>query len=105
MRKGFYGNINDGYSVDQLSDKTIIQTLPVESTVSEIITRALQSLAGGACTISQVEELVQQEFQVLHIDYPLTLDEGKITSMLEEYTMLIDQWKNLREGESLELEF
>lgn len=105
IRKGFYGNINDGYSVSQLSDKTIIQTLTVESTTSEIITRALQSLAGGAFTISQVTELVRQEFQVLHIDYPLTLNEEKIASMLSEYTILINQWKNLKEGEALAIEF
>jgi hypothetical protein len=62
LKKGFYGNIYNGYSVKQLSDKEIIKTLPLQSTVAEITARALQSLGSGSCTMDQFLTLIYEEF-------------------------------------------
>ena len=104
LQHGFYGNINNGYSFEQLSDKEIIKTLPVESMASEIIIRALQSLSTGACSVSQFKDLITEEFSVWSINYPITLQEEEIRQLLTNYQNLVDQWSQLKEGDSLELE-
>jgi hypothetical protein len=103
LNNGFYGNIYNGYSVSQLSDKEIIKTLPLQSTVAEIITRALQSLGTGACTIEQFMELIDAEFKLYSINIPVHLGKQEIMEMLSDYQSLLSQWQKLKEGESLEL--
>ncbi|HYG52781.1 MAG TPA: hypothetical protein VD905_17880 [Flavobacteriales bacterium] len=105
FKNGFYGNIYNGYSVKQLSDKEIIRKLPAESTVSEITTRALQSLAAGACTVEQFTEIIHQEFTRYAINFPLALDEKTIRQMLWEYENLVAQWEQLKDDQGLELHF
>ncbi|GAB3178150.1 hypothetical protein [Telluribacter humicola] len=103
LRKGFYGNIYSGYTVEQLSTKEVIQRLDVESMVSEIITRALQSLSTGACTPDQFSDLVQQELDKFGINSPLSLNKERVNQMLLHYQDLIRQWRAVAEGESLTL--
>jgi hypothetical protein len=103
LRKGFYGNIYDGYSIKQLSDKEVIKTLHVESAVSEIITRALQSLSTGACTIDQFSNLINEEFQLFSIRFSLNLGKGIISEMLADYKNTMIRWEQLENGETLDL--
>jgi hypothetical protein len=65
LRKGFWGMISSGYSISELSDKNVIITLDVESLVSEVIARALQSLASGACSTTQFIDLINAELTQL----------------------------------------
>lgn len=104
IKRCFFGNIREGYPVSQLSQKETIQILPAESMVSEVVTRALQSLSSGACTIDQFKELIMQEIELQGIHYSLHLTPGDIEDMLQEYQQLLKQWKELREGESIALE-
>jgi hypothetical protein len=103
LKYGFYGNINNGFTVKELSDKEIIKTLPVESTVSEIVTRALQSVWSGACSIEQFNSLIEAEFKNLSINFPLNLTEDNVFQMYSQYDELITQWTKLKEGESMEV--
>jgi hypothetical protein len=103
LTKGFYGNIYKGYSVKLLSDKNTIRTLPLQSAVAEIITRALQSLGAGACSMEQFTELVNEEFKLYSINFALDLDKNKISQMLSDYKKIVTQWEQLKEGEGLEL--
>ena len=43
LRKGFFGNIAAGYSIEALSDKEVMKSLSGESWVAEILARALAS--------------------------------------------------------------
>lgn len=103
LEHGFYGNIYYGFTVRQLSQKEIIQGLHIESGVSEIATRALQSLSTGACTPDQFLQLIEEEFNKFSIVYPLSFTEETISRMLTDYQGLIDQWQELREGQSIDL--
>ncbi|MBL7901018.1 MAG: hypothetical protein JNK73_03410 [Bacteroidia bacterium] len=103
LKHGFYGNIYNGYTVKELSDKEIIKTLPVESVVSEIATRALQSIWSGACSIEQFNSLIEAEFKNLSINFRLNLTEEEVFQMYSQYDELITQWKQLKEGESIEV--
>lgn len=98
---GFYGNILKGYSVEQLSDKKIIKTLPPQSWYAEITTRALQSLSSGACTIQQFPSLIETELQQFSINYNQNLNEEIISNMLNQYQQLIQEWHSLTEGQTL----
>lgn len=104
LKQGFYGNINSGFTVNELSDKEIIKTLTVESTVSEIATRALQSLWSGATSVEQYHHLIEAEFKALSISFPLNLTEEKVFQMFLEYDDLTKRWKAIKEGESIELD-
>jgi hypothetical protein len=103
LKRGFYGNIYIGYSVKQLSDKNTIRTLPIQSAVAEITTRALQSLGAGACTIEQFSRLINEEFELYSINFELDLEKKKISQMLSDYKKITSQWEQLKEGEGLEL--
>jgi hypothetical protein len=105
LNQGFYGNILKGYSVEQLSDKQIIKTLPPQAWFAEITTRALQSLSSGACTMQQFSALVQTELQQFSINYNAPLTPPIITEMITEYQQLMQQWQNLNEGETLNLKY
>ena len=103
LNQGFYGNILNGYSVEQLSDKQIIKTLPAQAWFAEIVTRALQSLSSGACTVQQFPSLVETELQQFSISYNANLTQQIIDKMYAEYQYLLKQWHNLSEGETLNL--
>lgn len=105
LKSGFYGNIENGYSIEELSRKEIIQILPQESMVAEIITRALQSLWSGACDLEQFIPLIKSELNTLNINYPLNITNETVESILSEYQKLIEHWNLVKEGESLELVF
>ena len=102
---GFYGNINKGYTVEQLSNKVVIKSLPVESMASEIITRTLQTLAVGASTVEQFDEMIELEFKNQGIHYPISWNQNDVEQMLLAYRQLIGQWTDLEVGEYLILEF
>lgn len=104
FQKGFYGNIAAGFTVKQLSDKNVIRTLPAESMIAEILTRALQSVQSGAVSEDQFEELVQQEFQKWSIRFTVPVTETR-KKMLWYYRDLLNQWNSLEDGQFLELEW
>ena len=105
LTQGFYGNISRGMTVRELSDKEIIKTLPVESTVAEIATRALQSIWSGAVPVGEFTEIVKAEFDVLGITEHFILSPDDAITMQLQYNDLFSRWKELKEGEALELEF
>jgi hypothetical protein len=104
LRNGFYGNLENGYTLDELNNTEIIKTLPAETAVAEVMTRALQSLGSGACTIEGFNELIEAELQP-DTSCNYHLDAGEIAQMLDEYKTLTTTWSNLSEGESMELSF
>lgn len=105
IKRGFYGNILDGYSIQELSDKTVIKTLPPESTVSEILTRALQSLHSGSYTFEQCMPLVHEEIKALNLDYIVNCSNDTLENMLRTYKNYIEKWNALAEGEKIEFIF
>ncbi len=105
IEKGFFGNVAEGYSIAELSDKDVIRSLGPESWKAEVVARAVGSLATGACTVEQLSELVNSELQHLGIDTIPGLDEAMAASMLREFQSLIGLYSMLADGQSLSLEF
>jgi hypothetical protein len=104
IKHGFYGNIAQGYTVKQLSDKTVIRSLPQESLIAEIITRALQSVFSGAVTMEQFPDMVRQEFRPWGIDCAVP-DAHTVEAMIVRYKELLAHWELLPDGERLELDW
>jgi hypothetical protein len=100
---GFYGHLKKGYSVAQLSDKNIIKTLPQEAIVAEIFTRALQTLASGACALTQFTDLIEAELDASSLQYSIEITSGDITDLLDKYKKLEKQWVAQAEGNSMQL--
>ena len=105
LKKGFYGNIESGYSVAELSDKAVIRTLGEESLIAEIVTRALQSLGSGACRKEEFGQLVDAELSAMNLRPALILDDKTVTGMLEEYTGLLFEWNGLGDGQEIVLHY
>ena len=104
LHKGFFGYVDQGYSVDELSQKEVILSLDKEVWQAEILTRALGSLTTGACRVDQFTELVNTELE--QFDWP-TVDElstSAIIEMKDEYVQLITQFSDLDDGGSLSVE-
>ena len=104
MEAGFYGNLYRGYTMEQLGDKHIIRQLPVETMIAEVATRALQSLAGGACQQDEFNELINMELSGMATDFRINLPPTQITQLMEDYQHLIQRWNALPLGETLGLE-
>jgi len=105
IKNGFFGYVEQGYSIEDLSKKEVILTLDAEAWQAEILTRALGSLATGACTPEQFPDLVNSELKQFNWPTVGSLTEERIGEMHEEFQQLISRFKQLDEGESLSLEF
>ncbi len=104
LKTGFYGNLYGGYTMEQLGDKHVIRQLPVETMIAEVATRALQSLAGGACTLEEFNDLINLELSGMATDYRINLPVPQITQLMEDYQHLLHQWRALPMGETLGVE-
>ncbi len=105
LRRGFFGNIASGYSLDALSDKEVIRTLDAESLVAEILARGLGALATGACTPEQFSALVNQEILGMGLPPLESLSAEGAADMLLEFNELTGRYAALRSGDSLRLHF
>jgi len=104
LREGFYGNLANGYTFAQLSDKNVITSLGPESAQAEVLARALQSLSTGACTADEFGELVRTELDRWKIP-AVPVPSAKVQSGDTQFKHLLDRFNALGDGESLELEF
>lgn len=105
LSEGFFGNVQYGYSIEQLSDKKIIKKLGKETLVAEMCARTLQLLSSGACTRDEFPEIIKQEMELFGIQIPLDISRENIRKMLNQYDKLVEAWNNLPDGETMELEF
>lgn len=99
LDQGFFGLINEGYSIEQLGDPEVIRTLPPQAMEAEVLTRNLQGLSNGA--VAQSDFIASVEAELPRASKGLT-DEA-ITRMLQTYVTLLNSWEQLEEGAALEL--
>lgn len=99
MDQGFFGLINEGYSIEQLGDPAIIRTLPPGSMVAEVLTRTLQGLSNGA--VAQHDFIASVEAELPHA--PKGLTDEVIDQMLQTYITLLNSWEQVEDGKALEL--
>ena len=102
---GFFINIANGYSIQQISETTIIRALGSEPYVAEILARALGSLATGACTVNQFRDLLGAELGKMSLRIPEGVNPESATRMLEELQSMMERFRELAPGESMELQF
>lgn len=99
LDQGFFGLINEGYSIQQLGDPAVIPTLPTGSMEAEVLTRTLQGLSNGAVAQSDFAASVEAELYRV----PKGLTDAVISHMLQTYVTLLNSWENVAEGAALEL--
>lgn len=97
--QGFFGLINEGYSIAQLGDPATIRTLPPEAFAAEVLTRNLQGLSNGAVAQSDFIPSVEAELPCV----PKGLDDAAIARILQLYITLLKSWEQVEEGAALEL--
>ena len=105
LASGFFINIANGYSIQQLSEATTIHSLGPDPYVAEILARALGSLATGACTMEQFPDLVRVELEQMRLPVPQGLTAEATARMLTELRTLLERFGNLAPGEVLKLRF
>ena len=99
LDQGFFGLINEGYSIERLSDPEVIRTLPPQAMEAEVLTRNLQGLSNGAVAQSDFIASVEAELPRA----PKGLTDEVITRMLQTYVTLLNSWEHVEEGSALEL--
>lgn len=104
LRAGFFVNVANGYSLQQLSDAATIRSLGAEPYVAEVLARALGELATGACTCEQFADRVTSELIGMGLEVPPGIGSERAASMLSELQELTRRFGELRTGESMELE-
>ena len=97
--QGFFGLINEGWTIAQLSDLTLMRTLPDEALLADVLTRTLQGLSNGA--VAQHDFISAVEVELPRV--PNGLTGAVITRMLGTYVALLNAWENVPEGAALEL--
>ncbi|MEL6276402.1 MAG: hypothetical protein AAFU03_14980, partial [Bacteroidota bacterium] len=93
LKNGFYGGIAKGFSIEELSDKEVIKTLPTEAMVAEVLTRNLQGLATPEGKVEDFLELVRWEGEVLDLPMP-NIPPEYVHEMGRQLKELAEQWKN-----------
>ena len=104
LQDGFFGNIQRGYTPAQLSDKEFIRQLGVEPYRAEILARALGSMATGACTSDQFEELVNTELSRCSLS-TMHIPADVLEAMMAEFQGLLSTYRGLQDGEGMALDF
>ncbi|MGH8227964.1 MAG: hypothetical protein ACREU3_08700 [Steroidobacteraceae bacterium] len=102
---GFFVNVANGYSIEQLSDPAVIKALGAEPYVAEVLARALGETTTGACRLDQFVDRVAQELESMRLSVPVGLSSELASRMLEELRALLTQFERLRPGESMQLDF
>ncbi|MFK7750013.1 MAG: hypothetical protein AB8B65_16585 [Kordia sp.] len=105
LTKGFYGNIANGMTINDLSNKDIIKNLDSESWLAEIMTRNLQSLGSETISIKEYIALVTWEASSMqNIKIP-AMNQTQISELQSEYIQLCKQWNSISKNEQLQLHF
>ncbi|MGH8217293.1 MAG: hypothetical protein ACREUT_01795 [Steroidobacteraceae bacterium] len=105
LRTGFFVNVANGYSLQQLSDAATIRSLGAEPYVAEVLARALGELTTGACRCEQFADRVSTELIEMGLEVPAGIGSEGAARMLIELQELTRRFSELRTGESMELEF
>ncbi|HPF92090.1 MAG TPA: hypothetical protein PLL57_15625 [Flavobacteriales bacterium] len=101
LLNGFFGAISAGRSIDQLSDPTIIRTLPREAWDAEVLARTLQGMDNGTVRAADFIASV-----TLERGAPFEgLDDGVVSRMIAEFSALLRRWEEVPEGGLLELDW
>ena len=104
LNDGFFGKIDQGMSIAELSSGEVIRTLGPQTWLAEVMARNLQGLGSGACTAQQYIELLEWEARLMSIPAP-KITSYDVSEMICRYNGLCRQWEQLEEQESLALIF
>ncbi len=99
MDHGFFGAIAAGRSIRELSDPSIIRSLPPEAWDAEILARTLQGTDNGTVRLEDFITSVTAERGA-----PLSgLGPEQVAHMEREFRSLVEEWTAVPEGGALEL--
>jgi hypothetical protein len=105
LENGFYGKIKSGMTIAELSNKEVIKNLGMETWLSEIMARNLQSISSGASTIEQYIELVNWETKIINgIEMP-NLNLTIVEEIKSDFEQLCKKWNSIPENGQLNLVF
>lgn len=105
LKNGFFGMINSGMTIEELSNKEIIRNLGCDTWLSEIMTRNLQALGSGAAKPEQFIALINWEAQNINGLKIPTMNLKRIEKMKSEFDILCKKWNLITENKSLTMNF
>lgn len=105
LKNGFFGNIKAGKSIAELSNSELIQDLPPDTWLSEILARNLQSLRSGAVKMEQFTEIIKLESKKISgLEVPEIVFED-VREMKQNFDILCEKWSLIGENEKMILLF
>ncbi len=105
LKKGFYGLISKGKSIQELSDNQVIQTLGAEAWQAEVITRNLQSLTTGSSSIMDFLDLITWELNQMKDIPQVKITAQQAEEMRIELKELSTAWAEIPENGTIKLNF
>ena len=105
LEQGFYGKLNAGMTIEELSNKENIKKFGPETWLSEIMARNLQSLGSEAANIEQFIDLIQWEVQQVDGLSVPNMNLTTIKKIKSDFEGLCNQWDALPENGVLRLIF
>lgn len=104
LKQGFYGMIQSGMTIEDLSNKEIIKTLGKESWLAEILARNLQALGSGSSMVEEFISLVIWETNTMSIQPP-KIEVSDVKKIKFNFDKLCEQWVQLSDQDCLSLTF
>ncbi|WP_162897379.1 hypothetical protein [Aquimarina sp. AD1] len=105
LRNGFYGKIQSGMTIQELSDKEVIKNLGAETWLSEIMARNLQSIGSGAAKTEEFIELINWEAKKIDGIKVPKMNLTDIEKIKENFDQLCKKWNLIPESDELILLF
>jgi hypothetical protein len=105
LQRGFYGNIRNGMSIAELSDREVVRELHPEAMLAEVLTRNLQAIETGSARKEQYAELVSWELEGMKNVPSIDIAPEDVDAMFATFRGLLEKWEALQETESVEIEF
>ena len=105
LNGGFFGQIAQGRSIVELSDKYVIPPLGPQALIAEVLARATGSMATGACLPDEFVPLVQAELTPEQQKLVSFLDNNIGKKILNEYNNIIKRYNDLPDETHLSLEW
>jgi len=105
LTNGFYGKVQSGMNIQDLSDKEVIKSLDSETWLSEIMARNLQSIGSGASKTENFTELVLWEAQNMNGVRVPDINPSDVKHMESAFHQLCAKWESIPENGILKLIF
>jgi len=107
LKNGFYGLLAQGWDISRLTDRDVRSILPPEGLWTEFVVGLVQTerLSSEPLSAAEFNEMLETEKRNRSFVFPRVVTDEELRKIRELFATIYFQWRSLKPGESLPLEF